>query len=56
MKFGLQSYPETDLTTKVSIYKTLTGFDNIILLPYAIGKIKMIGINIRSFLFILVQV
>ncbi|KUG12399.1 hypothetical protein BEI02_10310 [Elizabethkingia sp. HvH-WGS333] len=40
MKFGLQSYPETDLTTKGDIYKALSRFDNIILLPYAIGKIK----------------
>ncbi|OPC14074.1 hypothetical protein BAY01_06600 [Elizabethkingia miricola] len=40
MKFGLQSYPETDLTTKGDIYKALSRFDNIILLPYAISKIK----------------
>lgn len=50
MKFGLQSYPETDLTTKGDIYKALsrlvfsvlalTRFDNIILSPCAIGKIK----------------
>ncbi len=40
MKFGLQSYPEIELITKGSIYKALTRFDNIILLPCAIGKIK----------------
>jgi len=49
MKFGLQSYPETDLTTKATSIKPCQGLT---ILFYCL----MIGINIRSFLFILVQV